>query len=61
MTNLELTDRTITQGRALVHAIETLSAIDPSGPIERFLCKRCGIRIRHRWSIKGRLRREDEL
>ena len=31
------TDRIIAQGRALVRAIESLSAIEPSGPIERFI------------------------
>ena len=32
---LDLTDRIIRQGRALVRAIESLTTIDPSGPFER--------------------------
>ncbi len=37
MTNPELTDRIIRQGRALVRAIEALSTIEPTGPIEQAL------------------------
>jgi hypothetical protein len=37
MTDLELTDRIIRQGRALVRAIEGLATIEPTGPIERAL------------------------
>ncbi len=37
MTNPELTDHIIEQGRALVRAIEALSTIEPSGPIEQAL------------------------
>jgi hypothetical protein len=39
MTNIELTDRIILQGRALVHAIEALGTIQPSGPFERALAR----------------------
>lgn len=41
MTNLELTDRILRQGRALVRAIEALGTIEPTGPFERALaaCK----------------------
>ena len=35
MTDPELTDRIIAQGRALVRAIEALGTIEPSGPIEQ--------------------------
>lgn len=35
MTDPELTDRIIAQGRALVRAIEGIAAIEPAGPIER--------------------------
>ncbi len=37
MTDVELTERIIEQGRALVRAIEALSTIEPSGPIESAL------------------------
>lgn len=30
-------DRIIAQGRALVHAIESLTTIEPTGPLERLL------------------------
>jgi hypothetical protein len=33
----ELTNHTITQGRALVRAIEALGTIEPTGPLERLL------------------------
>ena len=39
MTNLELIDRIILQGRALVCAIEALGPIQPSGPFERALTR----------------------
>jgi hypothetical protein len=35
MTNPELTDRIITQGRALVRAIEPLGTIEPTNRLER--------------------------
>jgi hypothetical protein len=37
--NTDLTDRIIAQGRALMHAIETVgtTTIEPSGPFERAL------------------------
>ena len=35
MTNPELTNRILRQGRALVRAIEVLGTIQPSGPFER--------------------------
>jgi len=35
MTTFVLNHHTLTQGRALVRAIEALGTIDPSGPIER--------------------------
>ena len=34
-TDADLANRVIRQGRALVKAIEGLSEVDPSGPIER--------------------------
>jgi hypothetical protein len=37
VTSPELTDRIITQGRALVRAIEALGTIEPTGPFERAL------------------------
>ena len=38
MNNTDLTDRIIAQGRALMHAIETVGTIiEPSGPFERAL------------------------
>ena len=36
MTDLELADRVLRQGRALVKAIEALDITEPTGPIERF-------------------------
>jgi hypothetical protein len=39
MTNVELIDRIILQGRALVRAIEALGTIQPSGPFERALAR----------------------
>ena len=39
MTNPDLTDRIILQGRALVRAIEALGTIQPSGPFERALAR----------------------
>ena len=35
-----LTDRILRQGHALVRAIEALSTIDPSGPVERATARR---------------------
>jgi hypothetical protein len=35
--DLNLADRIIRQGRALVRAIESLTTIDPTGPFERTL------------------------
>ena len=37
--NPDLTDRIISQGRALVRAIEALGTIGPSGPFERALAR----------------------
>jgi hypothetical protein len=37
MTNPQLTDRILRQGRALVRAIEAMDTIEPSGPLERAL------------------------
>ena len=37
MSNPELTDRILRQGKALVRAIEALGTIEPSGPFERTL------------------------
>jgi hypothetical protein len=37
MTDPELTDRILRQGRALVRAIEALGTIEPTGPFERAL------------------------
>ena len=39
MTNTELTDRIILQGRAFVRAIEALGTIEPSGRFERALAR----------------------
>jgi hypothetical protein len=39
MTNPELTDRILRQGRALVRAIEALGTIQPTGPFERALAR----------------------
>ncbi|MCK4472258.1 MAG: hypothetical protein KAW49_10780 [Anaerolineae bacterium] len=39
MTNPDLTDLIITQGRALVRAIEALGTIEPTGPFERALAR----------------------
>jgi len=39
MTNPEPTDHLISQGRALVHAIEALGTIGPTGPFERALAR----------------------
>jgi hypothetical protein len=39
MTNLTLTDHLISQGRALVRAIEALGTIEPTGPFERALAR----------------------
>jgi hypothetical protein len=39
MTALDLPDRLLTQGRALVRAIEALGTIQPSGPFERALAR----------------------
>ena len=39
MTNPELTDRILRQGRALVRAIEALATIQPTGPFERALAR----------------------
>ena len=37
MTTPDTTDRIITQSRALVRAVEALSTIEPTGPLERLL------------------------
>jgi len=37
--NPDLTDRLISQGRALVRAIEALGTIEPTGPFERALAE----------------------
>jgi hypothetical protein len=37
MTDPELTAHVIRQGKALVRAIKSLSTIEPTGPIERFI------------------------
>ena len=37
MISPELTDRIISQDRALVRAIEALGTIEPTGPLERLL------------------------
>jgi len=37
MTHLAPTDHLISQGRALVRAIEALGTIEPTGPLERGL------------------------
>jgi hypothetical protein len=37
--DLDLTNRIIAPGRALVRAIETLGTIQPSGPFERALAR----------------------
>jgi hypothetical protein len=39
MTDAELVNRVIRQGRALVKAIEGLSEVDPTGPIERLMIR----------------------
>jgi hypothetical protein len=39
MTNPQLTDRILRQGRALVRAIEAMDTIEPSGPLERALAR----------------------
>jgi hypothetical protein len=39
MTTPAATDRILTQGRALVRAIEALGTIQPSGPVERALAR----------------------
>lgn len=39
MTDPELTNHILTQGRALVRAIEALSTIEPTGPFERALAR----------------------
>ena len=39
MSNPELTDRIIAQGKALVRAIEALGTIEPTGPTERVLAR----------------------
>jgi hypothetical protein len=39
MADPELTDRIMSQGRALVHAIEPLGTIEPTGPTERVLAR----------------------
>ena len=39
MTNPELTDHIIAQGRAFVRAIESLGTIEPTRPIERALAR----------------------
>jgi hypothetical protein len=39
MTDPELTDRILRQGRALVRAIEALGTIEPTGPFERALAR----------------------
>jgi len=39
MTNPDQTDRLISQGRALVRAIEALGTIKPTGPFERALAR----------------------
>jgi len=39
MTNPADTDRIISQGRALVRAIEALGTIEPTGPFERALAR----------------------
>ena len=39
MTEPELTNRILRQGRALVRAIEALGTIQPSGPFERALAR----------------------
>jgi len=39
VTSLELTDHIISQGRALVHAIEAMGTIQPTGPFERALAR----------------------
>ena len=39
MTSPLLADRTITQGKALVRAIEALGTIEPTGPFERALAR----------------------
>jgi hypothetical protein len=38
-TDAELVNRIIRQGRALVKAIEGLSEVDPTGPIERLMIR----------------------
>ena len=43
MTNPDLTDLIITQGRALVRAIEALGTIEPSGWFERALAPAAGL------------------
>jgi len=35
MTDLELTDRILRQGKALVRAVEALGTIEPGSPVER--------------------------
>jgi hypothetical protein len=39
MADHAITDRTLTQDRALVRAIEALGTIEPSGPFERALAQ----------------------
>ena len=39
MTDPELIDRIILQGRALVRAIEALGTIEPTGPFQRTLVR----------------------
>ena len=39
MTETELTDRIIAQGRVLVCAIESLGVIEPTGPFERAIAR----------------------
>jgi len=39
MPDLELTDRILTQRKALVRAIEAMGTIEPTGPFERALAR----------------------
>jgi len=51
MTDLELTDRIILQGRALVQAIEALGTIQPCGPFERALA--CLLMAAYKRRLRG--------
>jgi hypothetical protein len=39
MTSLQITDRILRQGKALVRAIEALGTIEPTGPFEQGLAR----------------------